>query len=166
MSSTNSKPRARVAGLVTRELESGETIVYDRDRDRVHCLNPSAAFVWRHSDGTRTIQHLTRLLHEGTGLPEDESLVRLALTDLGEAKLLECGANEDAPVSSMTRREAVRKLGHRAAIAALIPAVISILAPEPAAAASCLPSGAGLCTSNSDCCGDLVCKAGICGPAD
>lgn len=162
MPSTDSRPRGRVAGLVTRELESGETIVYDRDRDRVHCLNPSATLVWRNCDGTRTTDDLARLLHDEGGLPEDVSLVKLALADLREADLLEAGAGTDALTPPVTRREALGRVGYGAAIAALAPVVVSLLAPEPAAAASCLPAGVR-CTADAECCSGN-CVAGICAP--
>ena len=43
-------PAARTSGLVVRELAE-ETLVYDEERHRAHCLNRTAALVWRHCDG-------------------------------------------------------------------------------------------------------------------
>lgn len=47
-------PRARRQDLVTHAMD-GELLLYDRTRDQVHVLNAAAAFVWRASDGTRSV---------------------------------------------------------------------------------------------------------------
>ena len=47
------KPRARSDGLVVRHLP-GELIVYDLERHAAHCLNETAATIFRHADGRRT----------------------------------------------------------------------------------------------------------------
>ena len=50
------KPLARKEGLVIQELPD-EVLVYDLDRDRAHCLNQTAAFVWQRCDGrTSTVE--------------------------------------------------------------------------------------------------------------
>jgi hypothetical protein len=58
----------------------------------------------------------------------------------------------------VTRRELIRRLG--LAAAASLPLVTSIVAPTPAQAASCLPSGQP-CTSSLQCC-SAVCAGGAC----
>lgn len=163
MPSTNGGPRARLGELLVRELESGETVVYDRRNDTVHCLNSTAALVWQRCDGTRTISDLAQVLHDETGLPRDEAVVDLALADLRKAKLLEAAPGEFSLAPPVTRRQALERLGYGAAIAALLPVVASIVAPPPAAAASCLPNGAR-CGSNNDCC-EGNCAGGICAPS-
>ena len=55
------RPVARRDGLLIRELP-GEVLVYDRERHRAHCLNQTAASVFRHADGTRTVADLARVL--------------------------------------------------------------------------------------------------------
>ena len=159
MSSTDDRPRARFEELVTRDLESGETVIYDRKRDRVHCLNRAAVLVWQHCDGTRTIADLAQIVHDETGLPQDDAIVDLALTELRRAKLLEAEP-EGVFTAPLTRRQAVQRLSYGAVIGALLPVVASIVAPSPAAAASCLPAGARC--SLGDCCPPLSCSSGIC----
>jgi hypothetical protein len=131
------KPQTRRSGLLIRELPD-ELLVYDRDHHRAHCLNRTAALVFRHADGTRTPADLTRLL--GPAGAADEGLVRLALQQLAAAGLLKAGpsAAQDAlPAEGMSRREVARRVGIAAAI--LLPAVVSIVAPTPAeAAATCV----------------------------
>jgi hypothetical protein len=124
--------RARSAGLVVRDL-AGETIVYDKDRHRAHCLNRTAAFVFRHADGRRTAAQIAALLGPGA----DEHLVDIALEQLAAAALLEPRSGDAGHAPS--RREVLRRVGLGAAV--LVPAVASLLVPTPAeAAATCIPA--------------------------
>jgi hypothetical protein len=54
-------PRARRNGLLSEQLDD-EWIVYDPERDRGHCLNRTAALVWQHADGERTVGDLAAML--------------------------------------------------------------------------------------------------------
>ena len=56
------KPHARKEGLVVKELPD-ELLVYDLERHRAHCLNPTAALVWKHSDGQTSVEEIATLLH-------------------------------------------------------------------------------------------------------
>ena len=53
------RPLARTTDLVTEELDD-ELLVYDEQRDVACSLNRSAALVWRHSNGKRTVADLVR----------------------------------------------------------------------------------------------------------
>ena len=46
--------KARSEGIITKEVE-GEVLIYDRARDRAHCLNESAAAIWKLCDGRRSV---------------------------------------------------------------------------------------------------------------
>jgi hypothetical protein len=46
-----------------------ETLVYDLQRNRAHCLNRTAALVWRHCDGQATVADLARSLKDTLNLP-------------------------------------------------------------------------------------------------
>ena len=151
------KPRARKDGLVVQELPE-ETLVYDMERDRAHCLNRAAALVWRHCDGGTTPSDLARMLENEVGLPDDEAVVHLALKRLAKAHLLEGQALRLPAAAHYTRRDVLRRLGAAAGLAVLLPAVQSIVAPEVAQAASMItsaqcsanPAGmAGKCCSNN-----------------
>ena len=125
------RPRARAAGLVVRDLP-GEVLVYDRDSHQAHCLNRTAAFVFRAADGQRTVADLARLLASDRGAPVDEGIVHLALEQLDAARLLEAGP------ANGSRRELLKRVGLGAVI--LLPAVTSLLVPTPAEAANtCIP---------------------------
>jgi hypothetical protein len=131
------KPQTRRSGLLIRELPD-ELLVYDREQHRAHCLNRTAAFVFRHADGTRTPDAIVRLLDPAAGDPAAQA-VALALEQLAAAGLLEAApqaASETVP-EGISRRDVARRVGVAAAI--LLPAVMSVLAPTPAeAAATCV----------------------------
>jgi len=142
------KPRARTDGLVVRDLP-GEIVVYDLGSHRAHCLNRTAAFVFRHADGRRTIPDLARALAEDAGAVADEAVVHLTLDRLAEAGLLASrhvqepsGALSPAAAS---RREAIRRVGLGAAV--LLPIVTSLLVPTPAEAVTCIPGSS--CPGNT-----------------
>ena len=129
-----SRARARSAGLVVRDLR-GEVVVYDTESHQAHCLNATAAFVFRHADGRRTAAEIAALL----GPDADEEVVHTALDRLAAAALLE-PHSADAE-SAPSRREVLRQVGLGAAL--LAPVVTSLLVPTPAeAAATCIPATA------------------------
>ena len=151
----NVKPLARKEGLVVQELPD-EILVYDLDRDKAHCLNETAAMVWRKCDGRATTTAISKALENELRKPVDEKIVWLALDQLGRNNLLEQIPAPPPVMNGLNRREMVRALGIAAAVA--IPVVTSIVAPTPAQAATCLPSGAA-CTSGAQCCSG-VCNGG------
>lgn len=129
--------RARTTGLVVRELQD-EVVVYDTRSHQAHCLNRTAAFVFRHADGRRTAAEIAALLGPGA----DDKLVHAALDQLDKAGLLEGGPTPAALTPS--RREVLRQVGLGAAL--LAPVVTSLLVPTPAeAAATCIPAAS--CTA-------------------
>ncbi len=157
------KPETRRSGLLIRELPD-ELLVYDQEQHRAHCLNRTAALVFRHADGTRTAAELSQL--PGA----NDEVVTLALAQLAASGLLERGASTadtDAAHPGMTRRDIARRVGLAAAI--LLPAVATILAPTPAeAAATCVTSCAGQpdgtpCSCTGGCLAPTeTCITGVC----
>jgi len=134
------KPVARRDGLLTRDLKD-ELLVYARDEHRAHCLNHTAATVFKNADGTRTVADLARLVAPEADRTASEAVVGETLARLAEAGLLE----GDPAATGWSRRDVVRRVGIGAAI--LLPAVASIVAPTPAeAAATCATS----CASKAD----------------
>jgi len=141
------KPRARTDGLVVRDLP-GEIVVYDLGSHRAHCLNRTAAFVFRHADGRRTVADLAVALGEDAGAVADEAMVHLTLDRLAAADLLASPVQEPSgPLSpaQASRREAIRRVGLGAAV--LLPIVTSLLVPTPAEAATCIPGSS--CPGNT-----------------
>jgi hypothetical protein len=133
------KPLARRDGLVVRDL-ADETLVYDRERHQAHCLNRTAASVFRLCDGERSAEEIAASLEEPADPRAREALVAAALGQLSEARLLaDVGGAPLAPVPAapaeavdVPRRELLRRVG----TALLVPAIASIVAPTPAQAAS------------------------------
>jgi hypothetical protein len=126
-----SKPRARVDGLVSREV-GDELLVYDLERHRAYCLNRMATQVFRRSDGETTIAEITRRIGDVDGVAVDERVVRFALARLERAHLL------DTPIHDgirRSRRDVLRTLGRAAAVG--MPLVTALTVPTSAQAASC-----------------------------
>jgi len=124
-------PLARKDDLVIEQL-SDETLVYDLRSHKAHCLNAGAALVWQHCNGEYDNARLTTLLHEKLGAPNDPSVVDVALQQLAGAKLLDVAPSGP----KFSRREAARKLKLVFGATVAIPAVMSIVAPTAASAAT------------------------------
>ncbi len=190
-------PNARLTGIIQKEVD-GELLIYDLTRDKAHCLNETAAAIWKRCDGRTSTKEIVASLTTEVGAAVDERLVWLALVDLRRAHLLtesprvaeeivaEIGRPEKSTsgqtgvkpphfkdslkrrqrttqsphvMLGMSRREAVKRIGLGAAIA--LPVVISITAPTPAHALSCVQAG-GSCGTNAECCVGLLCSGGMC----
>ena len=151
MKSTPKQPRplARQQGLVIQELP-GEILVYDLKRDRAHCLNDTAAQVWRRCDGQKTVNEIALALGGHFDCLVDEKIVWLALNELEENHLLESTAVPSAAVMKIDRRTLVRTLGIAAVVA--LPVITSILAPTVQAVVSCLPTGSTCTIAGVPCC--------------
>jgi hypothetical protein len=161
-------PKARSEGLITKEVD-GELLIYDRIRDKAHCLNQTAASIWRHCDGHTRPHEIARLLsndrnNRSTEDSLDESVVWLALTELRRSHLLDKPKDKGPSpqailgMSLMSRREAVRRIGLGTAIT--LPIVATMTAPTPAQAGTCRPNGAS-CGTGSQCCSG-TCVGGQC----
>ncbi|HAF25007.1 MAG TPA: hypothetical protein DCK93_19230, partial [Blastocatellia bacterium] len=81
-------PLARQESLVIKELPD-ETLVYDLREDKAHCLNQTAARVWKSCDGQTTVSEIARALGGKINSRSDEDIVWLALDQLQKFKLLE-----------------------------------------------------------------------------
>jgi hypothetical protein len=133
-------PVARKERLVIQEM-SDEVLVYDLDTNKAHCLNQTAAFVWKSCNGRNSVADITKLVGADSGSAVPEDLVWLAIDQLSEKNLL---ANElKADFNGSTRREVIKKIGLATVIG--LPLVASLTAPTSAqTSTSCL------CPSNLD----------------
>jgi len=145
--------RAR-SDCLSRELYD-EVVVYDPRRDVGHCLNSTAAAVWKLCDGETSPSEIASALSQQLSSRVSESVVHLALQQLVAAHLL---VEPELSVELPSRRLAIHKIGVAAAIA--LPLITSVVAPTPAHAVSCLPGGAP-CSSGSQCCSG-ICLTGSC----
>ena len=135
-------PVARTANIFITEVDN-EVMIYDHERDTCHCLNPMATKVYYYADGRNTVDDIATFLEQELELFEDvdiRGLVWLALEELERCHLLKEYLRE--PLSDaleMSRRKVLgktTKLAGAAAIGALFPMIQSVVAPQPAFAAS------------------------------
>lgn len=151
-------PSARKSKLVVRELAE-EVLVYDEETHRAHCLNRTAALVWKQCDGKTPVTRIAERVGEQLLSEASDDLVWLALDQLAEFDLL-AGPPRPTAQNSISRRKMLRRLGLAAAVA--LPLVTSIVSPTPAQAQSC--SSGVICTEDTDCPPDHTCSFGCCEP--
>jgi Coenzyme PQQ synthesis protein D (PqqD) len=149
-------PKARVEGLVLRELPE-EVLVYDTDSHEAHCLNDTAAFVWKQCDGTTDVPEIVERARATFETDMDDDVVWAALEDLWKRGLLE-GEPAPAREGTMSRGQALKRAGIVAAVS--VPVITSIVAPKAAHAATCIPSGQPCTPGQSICCPDTTCPGG------
>ncbi len=124
-------PTARKNGLVVQEMPD-EVLVYDLDSNKAHCLNQTAASVWKSCDGKTSVADIAEALAMTAGTKISEDLVWLAIDQLSENNLLEQQVRAD--FAGRSRREVIKKIGLASVIA--IPVIASLVAPQSALAAS------------------------------
>lgn len=132
---TNANPKTRRRGLIIEELPS-ELLVYDETNHRAHCLNASAASVFKSADGTRSVAEIARESSERLGATFSEDLTWVALEELDKNELLETTL---PLVPESAARRSFLAIG---ATAMLLPLVLAISAPTPAFAQSGPVTGA------------------------
>jgi hypothetical protein len=132
-------PKARQDKLLVQAV-GDELVVYDQERHHAHCLNPSAALVWRYCDGQTSIAEITMRLRDELNLPSDDQFVWQALDQLERARLLRNAVTPPSTGTNISRREMIGRLLSAGAVL-LLPVVTSILVPTASEAQSCETSG-------------------------
>jgi hypothetical protein len=157
------RPIARKSGLVVQEVPD-EVLVYDLESNQAHCLNQSAAMIWKSCDGNNSVSEIAKLVENQAGGNVTEDFVWLAIDQLSENNLLE----KQIPSSfeGTSRREVIKRIGLASVIA--IPVIASLVAPQSAlAATSCAcmnPSSCGN-SPNAGCLSTTNCNSsGLCAP--
>lgn len=154
-------PLARQNGLVVQEMPD-EVLVYDMDTNKAHCLNQSAAFVWKSCDGNNSVMDIVRQFESNGRGKVTEDFVWLAIDQLNENGLLDRSV---APrFAGQSRRQVLKTIGLASMVA--VPVIASLVAPQKAlGAVSCV------CTSNAQCAQFPSCPStthcnnlGTCGP--
>jgi hypothetical protein len=140
--------QARTEGLVIQEM-SDEVLVYDLNTNKAHCLNQTAAFVWKKCDGKNSVSDIASLLQNEFKAPVQDDLVWLAIDQLSKDNLLET-KEIASPISGMSRREVVKRIGLASVIA--LPIVASLIAPTTALAGTC-----SNCAGDPGNCGQVAC---------
>ena len=130
-----SNPRKTEVDMIAEEVHS-EVVLYDKQRNRAHCLNRTAAFVREQCDGKTPVREIVARAHAQLELPEAEGIVMLTLKELSKAGLIEGDLALEASGSGFTRREVARKVLLVGASPLVLPFVSSIIAPTAAKAKS------------------------------
>lgn len=152
-SSARQFPMARKDGLLVEALPD-EILVYDLDRKKAHCLNQTAALIWQHCDGRRSVSEIALALSLHMNTTIDEEVVWYGLKHLNKTRLLEEDVAQPSELPNATRRDLIRKIG----LAISVPLVISVLAPKASAGLSCV----GVACPGGTCPSPCVCDAGTC----
>lgn len=139
-------PLARTGDLVVEEVQ-GELLVHDLKNHKTHCLNGSAAFLWRHCDGRTSDAELATLLEQEFGEADDD-LVSYGLERLSTSHLL---AENHTRAIGLSRR----KLLARGAI--LVPVVASVTLPGRAGNSVISEED---CAAGETPCPGLLCETG------
>ena len=153
------KHTARKEGLVIQEMPD-EVLVFDLETNKAHCLNETAAFVWKACDGKNSIADITKLFGNQSGTPVPEDLVWLALDQLKEKNLIE---NKDEIVvdyNGMSRREVIRKIGLASVVA--LPLISSLVAPTAVFAQQSLNCMGNPSPNGCPCNNGMQCTSGFC----
>jgi hypothetical protein len=161
MMKNSNNPLARQNGLVVQEMPD-EVLVYDLDTNKAHCLNQSAALVWRSCDGNNSIADIMKQF-ESTGSGKvTEDFVWLAIDQLNENGLLESSI---APkFEGQSRRQVLKTIGLASMVA--LPVIASLVAPPSAlGSVSCACTNSGQCATMTSCQSTTNCnQAGVCAP--
>lgn len=147
-------PRARVDGLVVRRL-GDETLVYDLESDKAHCLNETAGLVWSHCDGRTTVDQMAKTLTIHCGAAVDVDVVWLAIEQLQRDHLVEKPEQRKIVRPSVSRRKLILKY---APAALAVPVIMSITTPTAAQNGSCVQAGMPCTTDPDNCCEGLSCS--------
>ncbi len=151
-------PIARSENLLIEDV-SGELLIYDVNTNRAHCLNESAAAIWRHCDGSRSIDKLADHLFPTLDASDARHIVDVGLQRLRRRRLVDAPAA--APAVDVSRRQMLKKVAILAATAGIVaPLVSTVIAPTAAYAFSCMPTGFP-CTTPFQCCSGL-CRGLMC----
>lgn len=125
-------PVARKDDLVIQELQN-ELLVFDTRTNKAHCLNQTAASVWKFCDGKNSVSDINKLFGENIGAKVSDNLIWLAIDQLNERELFE--NKLETKFAGRNRREVLKKIGLATVIA--LPIVASITAPTAALAVAC-----------------------------
>lgn len=154
-------PTARLDGLVIQEMPD-ELLVYDLETNKAHCLNQTAAFVWKACDGKNSALDIKLKLEDEFKTAVPEEMVWLAIDQLSKDSLLE--KKVETKISGLSRREVIKKIGFASMVA--LPVVAMLSFPQSILAVTCPASLVGTqapgCAPGELCCpsaGGTACVA-------
>ena len=116
----------RVEGVQI-ERTADEILAVKEGSLEAHAINQSAAAVYDLCDGNTSKSEMAAEIHRRTGLPADEEIVDLALSELVETGLVMLDDPESR--SAGTRRALIRRLALSSTLALMLPVVETIVVP-------------------------------------
>jgi len=157
-----SRPIARTEGLLV-ESVGDETVVYDTEAREAHCLKSLAGAVFTYADGTRSAADIAELAAYRLGTPVTETEVADAVAQLHTASLLDTGPIVIHNGNGLSRRDALKRFGAVAGVAAATPLIATVSA-SAAPGDSKIPTGGCCGNTKSDTCtgGNPLCQSGHC----
>jgi hypothetical protein len=123
------QPLARRTDVISEDV-SGDCIVYDTRLKKAHHLNSTLSWIWNSCDGQTSLETMTERFERQFGTNIGGELLVSGLQQLERCELLQEPVQLPAVMSQSISRRSVM------AGAVLMPAVVSIVAPTPAAAKS------------------------------
>ena len=127
------QPARRKDQLISEEV-SGECVIYDQRKKKAHHLNSTLTWIWHRCDGNTRVKALSSAFEQEFDAPNSLHTVFLGLHQLHLRQLLETPVN--LPETATAGKSEISRRAMVAAGSALMPAIVSILAPTPAAASS------------------------------
>lgn len=145
---------ARQNGIVVQEMPD-EVLVYDLDSNKAHCLNQSAALVWKSCNGSNSVTDIVKQFESNGAGKVTEDFVWLAIDQLNENGLLQ---HDVAPrFQGQSRRQVLKTIGLASMVA--LPVIASLVAPQNAlGVVSCS------CTTHGGCAGRACPSTTNCNP--
>lgn len=146
------KPKA-YENLLFQEV-GGETLVYDLQRHRAHCLDKLASLLLEAADGSRDPAELAATVSLRLGREVAVEVAEVGLERLARAQLVSWEVPESISSPGPDRRKALRRL----ALAGLaLPSVLTLASPLAAQTGTRIPPGEckkgggnlGLCCTNN-----------------
>ena len=127
----------RVEGVQI-ERTADEILALKEGSLEAHALNQSAAAVYELCDGNTSKSEMAAEIHRRTGLPADEEIVDLALSELVETGLVMLDDPESR--SAVTRRALIRRLALSSTLALMLPVVETVVVPPAEAQPNMSPT--------------------------
>jgi hypothetical protein len=118
---------ARRVEAVHIERAADEILALKEGSLEAHAINQSAATVYDLCDGNTSKAEMAAEIHRRTGLPADEEIVDLALSELVETGLVTL--DDPEPRSTVSRRTLIRRLSLSSALALMLPVVETVVVP-------------------------------------
>ena len=126
------RPIVRTDQLVCEDV-SGECVIYDAREKKAHHLNSTLTWIWRRCDGNTTIEALADSFEQEFNITDGLPVLVTGLEQLEARDLLDNTFDFNLLA---TEQAAISRRAIVAGGSVLMPLIVSILAPTPAAAKS------------------------------